>query len=54
MEGLMLEIALDSSDESFVTEAGDVETWKGKGIDKEQVLGEIQEYINKLKIITES
>jgi hypothetical protein len=54
MEGLMLEIALDSSDESFVTEAGDIETWKGKGIDKKQILGDIQEYIDKLKNIVDS
>jgi hypothetical protein len=54
LEEMMLEIALNPSEESFVTEAGDIETWKGKGINKEQIAQELQEYIQKLKDITES
>jgi hypothetical protein len=49
MEDALLELSLDNMDESFVTEAGDVETWKGKGIDKREMMGDIQEYIQKLK-----
>jgi len=49
MEDALLELSLDSMDESFVTEAGDIETWKGKGIDTQEMIGDIQEYIQKLK-----
>jgi DNA-binding winged helix-turn-helix (wHTH) protein len=49
MEGVLLELLMDQSDESFVTEAGDIETWKGKGIDVTKTTQEIQEYIQKLK-----
>jgi hypothetical protein len=49
MEGVLLELLMDQSDESFVTEAGDIETWKGKGIDINKTTQEIQEYIQKLK-----
>lgn len=49
MEDALLELSLDSMDESFVTEAGDVETWKGKGIDTQEMIGDIQEYIQRLK-----
>ena len=49
LEQFMLEIALTESNESFVTEAGDVEKWAGKGIDKEKIIAELQEYIQKLK-----
>jgi hypothetical protein len=40
---------MNQSDESFVTEAGDVESWKGKGIDTKTLIQDIQEYIQKLK-----
>ena len=36
-------------DEQFVTEQGDTETWKGKGIDKEKFTKEVQEHIQELK-----
>jgi hypothetical protein len=49
MEDVLLELMLQSNDESFVTEAGDIEIWKGKGIDKQQISQDIQEYIQKLK-----
>jgi hypothetical protein len=49
MEDALLELALNNDDESFVTEAGDVESWKGKGIDKQEIMQGIQEYIQKLK-----
>jgi len=49
MENVLLELALNQSDESFVTEAGDIETWKGKGVDQQKLIQDIQEYIQKLK-----
>lgn len=36
-------------DDQYVTEQGDIETWKGKGLDKEKLNQELQEYIQKLK-----
>jgi hypothetical protein len=49
MEDVLLELMLSNDEESFITEAGDIETWKGKGIDKQQISQDIQEYIQKLK-----
>jgi hypothetical protein len=49
MENVLLELFMSNSEESFVTEAGDIETWKGKGGDIPQLIKDIQEYIQKLK-----
>ena len=49
MENVLLELFMSNSEESFVTEAGDIETWKGKGGDTPQLIKDIQEYIQKLK-----
>jgi len=49
LEDALLELVLDNDNESFVTEAGDVEKWAGKGIDKERITKEIQEHIQELK-----
>ena len=49
VEDALLELALDTSNDSFVTEAGDIESWKGKGIDKQAIAQEMQNYIQKLK-----
>lgn len=54
MENVLLELAMEQSDESFVTEAGDIETWKGKGLDKQKIIQDIQEYIQKLKDVVSS
>jgi hypothetical protein len=54
MEDVLLELMLNNDDESFVTENGEVEIWKGKGIDKEQMTQDVQEYIQKLKGAIES
>ena len=54
MENILLELVMDQSNESFVTEAGDIETWKGKGFDKQKVVEDIQEYIKKLKDVVNS
>ena len=49
LESALLELALEDSNEEFVTEQGDIEKWAGKGIDKQKLTQEIQEYIQKLK-----
>ena len=49
LEEVILEIALEETNEGFVTEDGDIEKWAGKGIDKQKITTEIQEYIQKLK-----
>jgi len=54
MENVLLELALNQSEESFVTEAGDIESWKGKGIDQQKLIQDIQEYIQKLKDVVNS
>jgi hypothetical protein len=54
MENVLFELAMEQSDESFVTEAGDIETWKGKGLDKQKIMQDIQEYIQKLKDMLDS
>ncbi len=48
MENILLELLLEQPGESFVTEAGDIELWKGK-LNNQQYVEDIQEYINKLK-----
>jgi hypothetical protein len=48
MENVLLELSLQQHGESYVTEAGDVEEWKGKGHNN-QFIQDIQEYIQKLK-----
>ena len=49
LEDALLELALADNNEDFVTEAGDIEKWTGKGIDKQKIAKELQEYIQKLK-----
>jgi len=48
MENVLLELLMGQSGESYVTEAGDIEEWKGKSLDN-QFIKDIQEYIQKLK-----
>jgi len=49
MENVLLELLMGESNESFVTEAGDIEKWNGKGVNTPQLVKDIQEYIQKLK-----
>jgi hypothetical protein len=48
MENVLLELLMNQSGESYVTEDGDIEEWKGKSNDN-QFIKDIQEYIQKLK-----
>jgi len=54
MESLLLEVMLDDGKESFITEAGDIEEWRGGVVDKTKIAENIQEYIKKLKDILDS
>jgi hypothetical protein len=49
MEDVLLELSLGINEGSFVTENGDIEEWKGKGVDEQEMIKDIQEYIQKLK-----
>jgi hypothetical protein len=49
LESLMLEIAMNDNNESFVTEAGDIEKWSGGNFDKQGLIEEIAEYIKTIK-----
>ena len=49
LEDFMLELAITDSDESFVTEAGDIEKWSGGNFDKKTLIKEIAEYIKSIK-----
>ena len=49
LEDFLLEIMLDDGKESFITEAGDIEEWRGGVIDKTKIVEDLQEYIIKLK-----
>ena len=51
LEDLLLELALGASKESFVTEAGDIEEWRGGNLDTTQMIKDLQEYIQSLKDI---
>ena len=48
MENVLLDLLMNSSGEQFVTENGEIEEWKGKGVDN-KFIQDIQEYIQKLK-----
>jgi len=54
MEDVLLELMMDESSESFVTEAGDIEAWRGKGENKQQIVKDIQEYIQKLQSMVDA
>jgi hypothetical protein len=48
LEDALMDLTYESN-EDFITEAGDIEKWTGKGIDKQKITEDIQEYIQKLK-----
>jgi hypothetical protein len=48
LENALMDLVNEGEDQ-FVTEQGDIETWKGKSIDKEKLTQEVQEHIQKLK-----
>jgi hypothetical protein len=45
---------MDTGKESFVTEAGDVEEWRGGNVDKTKIVKDLQDYIKQLKDISEA
>lgn len=52
LEEILLELSLETSKESFVTEAGDIEEWKGNTSFNAKVIEDFKEYIEKLKDAT--
>jgi hypothetical protein len=52
LEEALLELSLSTTeDESVVTESGDIEHWVGGNIDKQKIIQDLQEHIQKLKDI---
>jgi hypothetical protein len=49
MENIILELSMGFSNESYVTEDGDIETWKNNKEIQETMLQDMKEYVNKLK-----
>jgi hypothetical protein len=55
LEEALLELSLSTTeDQSIVTESGDIENWVGGNIDKQKILQDLQEHIQKLKDIVNS
>jgi len=54
MEGILFELINNNNTESFVTEDGDIETWKGNNNLNVILIDSLKEYINKLKETTEN
>ena len=54
LEDIMLDLSVNESNESFITEAGDIETWKGNNNHINIIKKELENYITKLKDITEN
>lgn len=48
LEDALLDLTSERN-EDFITEAGDIEKWAGKGMDNQKITEDIQEYIQKLK-----
>jgi hypothetical protein len=52
LEEALLELSLSTTeDQSIVTESGDIENWVGGNIDKQKIIQNLQEHIQKLKDI---
>ena len=49
MENVLLDLLMNSNEESFVTEGGDIETWKGNDVLRQAAIKDLQEYIQKIK-----
>lgn len=54
MENVLLELLMSSNEESFVTEGGDIETWKGNDVLRQAAIKDLQEYIQKIKDVLSS
>lgn len=49
-EDILLELSMANSTENFVTEGGDIESWKGNDDVRQRLIEDIKDYINKLKV----
>lgn len=54
MENVLLELLMNNNEESFVTEGGDIETWKGNDVLRQAAIKDLQEYIQKIKDVLSS
>lgn len=50
LEDSFRDFVLEKTNNSFVTEQGDIETWNGGDIDYEQMAKDLKEYINNIKL----
>jgi hypothetical protein len=53
LEEMLLDMSLNGTDESIITESGDVENWVGGNV-KEKLIHDLQDYIKQLKDISEA
>jgi hypothetical protein len=53
LEEMLLDVSLNGTDESIITESGDIENWVG-GNAKDEIVKELQDYIKQLKDISEA
>jgi hypothetical protein len=53
LEEMLLDVSLNGTDESIITESGDVENWVGGNV-KDKIVKELQDYIKQLKDISEA
>lgn len=49
MENVLLDLLMNGNEESFVTEGGDIETWKGNDALRQAAIVDLKEYIQKIK-----
>lgn len=54
MENVLLDLLMNSNEESFVTEGGDIETWKGNDALRQAAIVDLKEYIQKIKDVLSS
>jgi len=53
LEEMLLDVSLNGTDESIITESGDIENWVGGNV-KEKLIHDLQDYIKQLKDISEA
>ena len=53
LEEILLDMSLNGTDESIITESGDIENWVGGNV-KEKLIHNLQDYIKQLKDISEA
>ena len=54
MENVLLDLLMNGNEESFVTEGGDIEAWKGNDALRQVAIVDLKEYIQKIKDVLSS